>query len=778
MKQFVLSAWSLVVSMIAGGAASRPQRSLPIDATVCARRKHPTFYSTLFNTTMGGQRQVRDPECVDGSRRGTLRPQCYSRFGSGIAGTARYSISAVALTRRSLLGLFAAGPLVKADSPARDSILRYWSSLARPDGGYAWPDEPNSALSVTYSAVTSFRALGVQVPHAAAIARFVRNGYPMPPQRRKDRPLHRFDYEQMQTLVWLGESIEEYRPEVAGWVKPSYFTKTYELHENPILQQETGAILCRRLLGLGATGEWREYVLARRRKNGSFNHTPATDGTDGHVTNTLWGLLACDALGIEVDRAKTADWIRSCSLTYAPAPAIAPVDHVDYVRASVLGLKHLGDQPANGGRLREYLVSLWNADGGFGDSPGRASNPQATQQALEALAGLGSMQLLEAARPHARPRAEVLPKNLKICTMQIEAPGVGSPREAAEMGAALKIDLWGAKNCAPGWINRAQAVARGVTFFPANEEYGTYVDVPGLGTYSHLADVTAPPGVDFGPALSDKGQQPNAWQSFLDKRIGPLRRAGGSNVWQFNENEELTRVLLNQAVAEGTFSSISAFHFGSENFLRSQPFLNRYRDVLPFIGLQDAHTQTWWWMEFLVAFRTFFLAEQPTWAGWQNALRKKWIVSVRHDAKTDFQTEVAGASHVVRAFVMDRQAEWKWWGDKPDQLIRPVASLVDVRAGDPFEEAQPHEGVNLRLRCWMDTQPFGVPKIPVYEFVSLEVDNSAVKASEVRVEPKGPERGDVYHVANVSTPGKHRAVATVRHVKTGETRKITREFSV
>ena len=35
------------------------------------------------------------------------------------------------------------------------------------------------------------------------------------------------------------------------------------------------------------------------------------------------------------------------------------------------------------------------------------------------------------------------------------------------------------------------------------------------------------------------------------------------------------------------FSAISAFHFGNENFLVTQPFLNRYRDVLPFIGLQD-----------------------------------------------------------------------------------------------------------------------------------------------------------------------------------------------
>jgi hypothetical protein len=678
------------------------------------------------------------------------------------------------------LGLFASSPFVFGASTARDSILRYWGSLARSDGGWAWPDEPHSCLSVTYSAVASYRALGVDVPRKANVARFVRTAYPMPPQRKKDRPLHRFDYEQLQTLVWLGESIEEYRPEAATWSKPSYFTKTYEMHENPILQQETGALLCRKLLGIAGTPEWRDYVLARRRKNGSFNHTPATDGTDGHVTNTLWGLLACEALGIDVDRDATATWIRKCGLTWAPAPWIAPVDHVDYVWSGLLALKAVGAKPSDARKATDYLVSLWNDDGGFGDRPGRASNPQATQQAIEALACLASMGMLDSARPHARAKGESLPAALKICTMQIEAPGVGSPREAAEMGAALKVDLWGAKNTAPGWIARAQQVAHGVTFFPSNEEYGTYVEVPGLGTYSHLSDVTAPPGVEFGAALSDKEKQPNRWQAFLDQRIGPLRKAGGSNVWQFNENEELTRVLLNQAVEQGTFSSLSAFHFGSVNFLRSQPFLNRYRDVLPLIGLQDAHTQTWWWMEYLVAFRTFFLSEQPTWAGWQKALEKKWVVSVRHDAKTNFETEVAGGSAAVRAFLMDRQAQWKWWGAKADELIRPVASLVAITPDEKFEDARPEEGVNLRVRCWMDTQPFGVPKIPVWEFVSLEVDGAAVKASEERVEPKGGDRGDVRYVAHIAgdRKGRHRAVATVRQVKSGETKKVTREFSI
>ena len=694
------------------------------------------------------------------------------------------------LTRRTVLSLFSAAPFAHGATAAGEAVSRYWQTLLRGHGRYAWPDDPKPSLSVTYSAVASHQVLGKPVPHAVEVARFVRGAYPMPPARRKDRPLHRFDFEQMQTLAWLGESIEEYRDAATGWDKPSYFTKNYEMHENPVLRQETGAILCRKLLGLPATEDWKTYVRLRRRKNGSFNHTPAQDGTDGHVTNTLWGLQANHALNVAVDdREQTIAWIQHCQqssggFTYAPAAKLAAVDHVDYIWAALLALQQLGGKPADVHGAENYLLSLWNDDGGFGDRPGRASNPQATQQALEALASLAAMNRLEGHQPTPRPAKPALPSNLRIFSMQIEAPGTGSPREAAEMAAALKINLWGAKNCAPGWISRAQQIAGEsnvpVLFLPANEEYGTYVDVPGLGTYSHLADVNAPPGVDFGLPLSDKDRQPNDWQTFLQRRVAPLRQAGGSNVWQFNENEELTRVLLNQAVEEGTFSAISAFHFGSENFLETQPFLNRYRDVLPFIGLQDAHTATWWWMEFLVAFRTFYLAEQPTWAGWQKALRENWIVSVRHDSRTDFKTQLAGGSDTVRRHLLERQAQWRWWTDKPEELIRPAASLVAVTPDERFEEARPTEGVNLRLRCWMDTQPFGVPKIPVYELASFWLDAAEVKPEHVRVEPKAGDRGDEYHWFHVPADrkGAHTATATVRNVKTGELQKVTRKFSV
>src|SRR5581483_777385 len=240
-------------------------------------------------------------------------------------------------TRRGLIGGLTGGTLIGRLFAADQlgSILRYWESLARPEG-YAWPDNPRPCLTVTYAAIACHRLLGQEPPRKAALAAFLRRAYPMPPERRKDRPLRRFDYEQIQSLAWLAEPLDDFRQEVSTWLGPAPFNKYYEFDGTPVLQQETGAVLSRKLLGFPPTSEWREYVRTRRRLNGSFNNTPAADGTHGHVVNTLWGLLALRALDEPLQQSReTADWIRSCQLkeggfACAPHADIDAHDHVVY----------------------------------------------------------------------------------------------------------------------------------------------------------------------------------------------------------------------------------------------------------------------------------------------------------------------------------------------------------------------------------------------------------------------------------------------------------------
>ena len=378
--------------------------------------------------------------------------------------------------------------------------------------------------------------------------------------------------------------------------------------------------------------EFIAYLDTRRRANGSFNNTPAADGSDGHVTNTWWGLEALATLGRGRSRPRrpspgsAAASARTEASPTSRARAVGAAPNVYYTWAAVRALKQLGAEPGDREACVRYLGSLANADGGCGDRPGWASNPLATYQALDALDTLGAPRPPSPRASRSAGGATPLPAGLKVFTIQIEAHGQGSPREAVALAQGLRIHLWGAKNARPEWLARAQAIADGqgvpVRFFVANEEYGTWVRVPGLGTYSHTSDIIAPAGADFGPSLANQGVV--SWPDYRARRLAPLQAAGGRLVWQFGENEELVRIYLDDSLERGGYAAISTFHFGNPDFTNTEPFLGGYRGQIPFVALQDAHgAEPWWFADMTEGFRTLFLAREPTWDGWLEALRQQ-----------------------------------------------------------------------------------------------------------------------------------------------------------
>ncbi|HWH72572.1 MAG TPA: prenyltransferase/squalene oxidase repeat-containing protein, partial [Candidatus Sulfotelmatobacter sp.] len=588
------------------------------------------------------------------------------------------------------------------------AVTHYLESLARPDGGYAWADQPESHLTPTYAVIGCYRALQQTPPRKSALAEFVRSHHPS--RLKKLEQEHReFEFQQIQSLVWLGEDASSFREQISGWRKPTVYLKQYEQHGYPIFGHEITAFTCRALLGLPVSEAGPEYVgylNARRRANGSFNNTPAADGSDGHVLNTWWGLqaLAKQGRGRE-QQAPTVEWLRACQLpnggfTYQPKADFGGVDDVAYTWAAVRALHQLDAGPANREACLKYLYSLANADGGFGDRPGWLSNPMATFYALDALQALGALRGLVRMRRNPPPRRTPLPASLKVFSLQVEAHGKGSPAEAVELARALRLHLWGAKNAKPEWIARAQALADQqqvpVRFFVANEEYGTWVQVPGLGTYSHTSDIIAPAGGDFGAALT--GGDAVSWPEFRQRRLAPLRQASGHLIWQFGENEELVRLYLDDSLERGGYAAISTFHFGNPDFTNSEPFLQRYRGRLPFVALQDAHgEEPWWFADMTTGFRTVFLGTEPTWAAWLQALECNWVVAIRHDAVSGFKTWMHGGAPEVLEFVRQHETDWCWW-DNP-QIQRPLVSLVAVTPADSFESGRPEQGVMLRVRC-------------------------------------------------------------------------------
>jgi hypothetical protein len=319
-----------------------------------------------------------------------------------------------------------------------------------------------------------------------------------------------------------------------------------------------------------------------------------------------------------------------------------------------------------------------------------------------------------------------------------------------------------------------------VKFFVANEEYGTRVNVPGLGAYSHTSDIIAPAGANIGPSLASQGAV--SWEEFRERRLKPLQQGDGRLVWQFGENEELVRMFLDDSVERGGYAAISTYHFGNPDFTNSEPFLHRWRGKIPFVALQDAHgPEPWWFADMTTGFRTLFLATEPTWENWLNALKNNWVVAVRHDQWSGGKTWMHGDSNEVLEFVRVRERDWRWW-DNPE-IQRPLVSIVVVRPEDEFEVARPDAGVTLRIRCAWENTPQGLLRQPITEFVKLSVDNSGVTPMLVsKKRPSGPLLTDHYHELQLRelNPGRHTATVVVRiitTVTTGEEVSRTVDFS-
>jgi prenyltransferase beta subunit len=692
------------------------------------------------------------------------------------------------LSRRQWLGLTAAGvaafafpgDLHAADFPAdfKTSVANYLRGLARPDGGFAWDDQPTSHLSPTYAALGCFRILGIAPPDPKKHAEYVRNNHPAA-WKKLEQEHREFDQMQIQALLWLGEDVSAFHDRVKTWTKPVGYLKQYERHGYPVFRHQLTAFTSRKLLGLpldDVDKEFIDYLDSRRRPNGSFNNTPASDGTDGNILNTLWGLQALDVLGrANENRSKAATWVLSCMFGLpSPSPEFGKARDIAYTWAAIRSLDLLKEDMKDLGNVSMIILDRRNEDGGFSDRAGWNSNAVATFYALDALRLLPAVESVS--NPKSVAKAKPLPSGLKVFAIQIESHGVGSPAEAVDLAKSLKIHLWGAKNPKPAWLKKAQELADRdkvpVTFFVANEEYGTWIDFPGMGTYSHTSDIIAPAGVDIGPSLANTGTF--TWEEYREKRLKPLEAAGGRVIWQFGENEELVRLLLDDSVDRGGFAAISTFHFGNPDFTNSEPFLKRYRGQLPFIGLQDAHgNEPWWFSDMTTGFRTLFLAKEPTWAGWLEAMKNQWVVSVRKDSVTNGQLRMHGGADEAVKFVKEHEADWRWW-DHPG-IKRPMLSLVAVKPDDEFEDGRPENGVALRVRCaWANTTQ-GQPKTPLVDFVSLSVDGKEVKAEKVEERKgRGPGLSDVYYrwadESPSTTPRTAQAVGAVR--ETGE--KVTR----
>lgn len=680
---------------------------------------------------------------------------------------------------------------ITAQSKWKNATLNYLQKkLAKPDGGYGWEDQPDSHLTPTFAAVGILYDLDKLPSKKDKLVEFVKTHHPQKgksieagPSGTEERDLV---YQQMQSILWLHGDINSFKNEVVAWKPQNNKTSNFEEHGYPVFLQEMMTPVCRSLLGVSqqdVAEHFIKYITDRRRENGSFNNSPVTDGGDGNIINTYWGLYGLQQLTDKDEKGQqTISWIRSCQsknggFTHQPNPFMSGNDDVAYTWAAVKALQLLSSQPTDKAACISYLISLHNNDGGFGNRPGLHSNPMATFYAIDALKTLNALQSLDGIRfqDHPAKKAENF-SGLKVFTVQFEASGVGSPTEAVLLADSLHINLWGTKNSSPAWRAAAQKVADKkkvpVIFFQADEAYGKTVTVQGQGTFSHVMDFIAPAFANIKLNLDG-----SSWQSYRNTFIEPLLKDNGALILQVTNNEPLGRIILDESVQKGGFAAISTVHFG-QNFSFWLPWLHQYRYQLPFVALQDAHgSETWWWKDELSGYRTLFLGRTGSYDEMMKALKNNQIVAVRHDSISDYKTRILGGAEGVQPFIIAQQNTWKWWKEDGKETTLPWAAITVVTSKDTFEVARPASGVTVRIRCSWNTVRQAL-KNPLVTLTTLKIDGKEVKAEYVEKKNKSEGVADCYFLYNMQNPsaGKHTIQATFKNLKSNAVRIMNDAF--
>lgn len=680
----------------------------------------------------------------------------------------------------------------------KTAVMNYVNqNLAKGDTGFGWEDQPDRHLTPTYAAIGIMHHLNELPADASRLTDFVRTHHPQRnPQNREagnsGTELRNLVYQQVQSLLWLGDDVSDFKTEVARWESQAGKGANFELHDYPAFMQEMMTPVVRNLLEMPQDERIVAYLKERRHDNGSYNNAPSDKGGDGNILNTWWGVYAWSLLR-ETDelKAETGDWVKLCQMenggfTHQPDPTIGVNDEISYTWAAVKTLDLLGLEPNNRDAVIRYLLSLQNPDGGFGNRPALPSTPMSTFYAIDALKTLNTLSSLESEQVNYNPDYYSEGKDYsdyKIYTAQFQAPGSGSIREAVMLADSLNIHLWGAKNAEREWILAAQKMADKkdvpVTFFHSNEDYGKHVTVDGMGIFNHLFDPIFPVERNYkSERWTGREQYIYSWQSFTEDYVEPLLNDNGALLWQVSHNEPLTRLLLDESVNNGGYVAFSSVHF-NQNFLFWLPHLYQYRDQLSIIALQDFHgSESWWWTNELVHYRTLFLAKEPTYDAMLNALKNREVVTVRHDELTSFSTRILGGAPGVQDYILSKKEEWKWWDNETQELNHPWASLTILKPDDKFEKGKPEMGISIRIRCWW-MGPRQTLQEPMVDLVHLKINGDEVYPDKVEEMNNQGNRTDVYYIYNWADipPGEYKIEATLKKINEATEKSLKLSYS-
>ena len=433
----------------------------------------------------------------------------------------------------------------------------------------------------------------------------------------------------------------------------------------------------------------RDYVESRQAGSGGFDDMLDTrnqpENDKAHVIVTHHAVMILKTLGFEVPNSKqVARWIRACqtseggfrwspdNLSYSNQP------DVWYTCAAIEALEALGEKPRNSEACLNWLNSLQNADGGFGDRPGWDSRLYSTFYAVHAIDMLtGDVRKGIHKKLVNENKEQDIPEGIySIFQAHQKSPAGGS--EMVDSIAAMKLNFIAVKSTEKEVINSngmSETVRKAKAYAKEKGYPLEIVDCPENYAHrlvwfsglkgNHGSDMILPPNLSDAQwktylSAYNEGLKGDTWQVFKQKVIKPMLDIGTLFY------PELDYTMLNAYMVydegldgETGYNAVPAAHFGNYDWVRHFPYKERWLGHLPMIADGDAHGDIHKWRPYLESFRNVFIARSYHYSDYIDASQHGRSVCVIRMPGTD-EIRYYGSKAAI-AYLERHIDEWKWW---------------------------------------------------------------------------------------------------------------------
>lgn len=448
------------------------------------------------------------------------------------------------------------------------------------------------------------------------------------------------------------------------------------------------------------------YINARQVKNGGFvddvTEKPTPSIREPHVVTTYNAVMALSNLRKPVlNKKECIQWIQSCQTSdggfkWNPkAKSYGNQADVWYTWAAIKALKALDAEPKNLEKCIEWLNSLQNYDGGFGDRPEWNSRLYSTFYAIQSLDILTGDAIKAITKKRNIKKDYAIPEGVyniyqahhkspsggdgmvdSIAAMGLNLVGVKSKENAIDLNTGMSKSVK---------AERDYAIKKGynIEILDSPENYSHYLYWPNGQKADHISNFLIPPD------LSNKEVQVynNAmiaarsgltWNEFKMQVIEPIQSLGSGTLFY----PELDYTMLNAYMVyddgldnQHGFNAVPAAHFGNIDWVRHFPYKEKWEGVLPFIADGDAHGDIVKWRPNLEQYRNVYIAKDYKYVDYIDASLNNRSVCVIH--MNDGTIRYYGAKPAID-YLKKHLNEWKWWAEAEEKVWKPLFNGLDL----------------------------------------------------------------------------------------------------